>query len=368
MGFSIRIGHFHSAMRFRFKHASAVRDETHNIIVAMQDDEGRIGYGEGCPRHYVTGETSAGALSFLKTYGADAAHAATQLHTFKDWCAANVKLIDENPAAFCALELAALDLLGKRENRTIESMLGLPAPRTPVSYTAVIGDSSPGKMLAITLAYRFYGFASFKVKLGGDLEREKKRLAPFPDSAIVRFDANNLWNDAESCIAYCKQLKRNYWAIEEPVHAFDADALIEIAQALDTRIILDESCLLESHLAPYLTHPELFIANIRVSKCGGILRSIQLANHCLTHGIDVILGAHVGETSLLTRAALVVSQGMAVQPIAREGAYGQLLLKQDVTENSIRFHRGGILHPNRYHMDQKSGHGIDVQSERIDWE
>lgn len=363
----MRLGHFSSPMRFSFKHASAERKETQNVIIALQDADGHVGYGEGCPRHYVTGETSDSARSFLRQHGTDAAKSCLSLAALTDWIDTHQYLIDANPAAFCAFELAALDLLGKREGCNVETLLGLPGLGKPASYTAVVGDSSPLKMHAICLAYTLVGFSDFKVKLGGDLGRENKRLAALPRAATVRFDANNLWQNAENCISYCQKLERRFWAIEEPVRAFDAEALTTIATTLDTRVILDESCIRIQDLDPYLDNPKLFIANVRVSKCGGILRSIRLANFCLSNGIDVILGAHVGETSLLTRAALVVSQGMSKPPLAREGAYGRLLLKCDIAENPIQFGRNGILRPERTGLRGKNGLGLDVIPGQIDW-
>ena len=57
--------------RVRFGHASAVREQAENIIVAVRDAQGRIGLGEGCPRSYVTGETVASATGFIEKHRAD---------------------------------------------------------------------------------------------------------------------------------------------------------------------------------------------------------------------------------------------------------------------------------------------------------
>ena len=187
-----------------------------------------------------------------------------------------------------------------------------------------------------------------------------------PSSATVRFDANNLWVDADACVAYFRQLTCHYWAIEEPVGAFDVEALKAIARELNRRVILDESCLREEHAAPFLDSATSFIANIRVSKCGGILRSIELANYCLSNGIDVILGAHVGETSLLTRAAMVVAQGMLKRPLAREGAFGRILLKHDIADTPLQFGRGGVLQVTDYGLRHKHGLGIEVDPKSLD--
>jgi L-alanine-DL-glutamate epimerase-like enolase superfamily enzyme len=82
------------------------------------------------------------------------------------------------------------------------------------------------------------------------------------------------------------------------------------------RIILDESLTKQADLKPLMSDPDRWIANIRVSKVGGILRAVALANRSADAGIGVILGSHVGETSLLTRASIVVANCLK-QPLFR---------------------------------------------------
>ena len=47
-----------------FRHASASRAQR-SLIVAVRAD-GETGYGEGCPRHYVTGETIESGVAFIR--------------------------------------------------------------------------------------------------------------------------------------------------------------------------------------------------------------------------------------------------------------------------------------------------------------
>ncbi|MEE9280638.1 MAG: hypothetical protein V3V67_10730, partial [Myxococcota bacterium] len=59
--------------------------------------------------------------------------------------------------------------------------------------------------------------------------------------------------------------------------------------------------------------------------------------------IPVIVGAQVGETSLLTRAALSVAQAARGILVAQEGAFGTLLLERDVCDPPLMFGPGGVL-------------------------
>jgi len=367
MNITLNHGVFDSAMRFKFKHASAQRSTTQNVIVRLTDNNGLSGFGEGCPREYVTGETNSTVATFMREYGTTIVEQAGDLQALQHWISLNEKLIDSNPCAFAAIEIALIDLFAKRAQVSAEQLLQIPGLLDNIPFTAVIGDCSVRKMRLITTAYRLYGFRDFKVKLSGDLAKDQDRLSTIPTECRIRVDANNLWPEPELCIDYCSRLHRPIWAIEEPVKAFDYRAMIQIAIALNTKIILDESLYTNSHYSQLLNNPACFVANIRVSKCGGILRSIALANRCIQNNCAVILGAHVGETSLLTRAALVVGQGLQKPPLAREGAYGKILLKRDIASDDIKFSRGGILRPADYQLASKPGLGLLVNSDDIKW-
>ena len=49
--------------RFSFGHALAARRESTNVYVKLTLDDGTIGFGEGVPREYVTGETVESAVA-----------------------------------------------------------------------------------------------------------------------------------------------------------------------------------------------------------------------------------------------------------------------------------------------------------------
>lgn len=367
MTVSVRIGQFHTDLRFRFRHASADRSATENIIVELVDTDGRRGYGEGCPRDYVTGETVSSGQAFVRKYGPELAAQTETVDALQYWIDSHEPLIDANPAAFAAIELAALDLMGQRLKQPLEGVIGVPVLETPVRFSGVIGDASPTKTRLVSYAHRFLGFTDFKIKLNGDTDTDRRRLSTLSKGGRLRADANNLWPDAAGCIAHVQALGQPFWAIEEPVAVGDDQAMREIAATLGVKIVLDESLTRRDQLDRYAVDPSMWIANIRVSKCGGVLRAAQLARQAQEMGIGVILGAHVGETSLLTRAALAVSQSLRTAPLAREGGYGTILLKSDIGQTSLRLGRGGRFDPRRYGLTTAAGMGFAADLSRIDW-
>ena len=59
--------------------------------------------------------------------------------------------------------------------------------------------------------------------------------------------------------------------------------------------------------------------------------------------MPIVVGAQVGETSLLTRAAFTVARCARGILLAQEGAFGTLLLQADVCDPPLTFEAGGGL-------------------------
>jgi L-alanine-DL-glutamate epimerase-like enolase superfamily enzyme len=295
----------------------------------------------------VTGETVESALAFIAAHGAGLRREIVSLDTLTDWVGTRGSDIDRHPAAWCAIELALLDLLARERGVPLETLIGLPAPRGPFRYTAVVGDAASEVCAATIARYRRAGFTDFKIKLSGDAARDRAKLAGLRSEAglRVRVDANNLWSDADEAIAFLRALDYPFLAIEEPIGANQYEGLLRVAEALDTRIVLDESLLREEQLARLPGPPARWIANVRVSKAGGLLRSIDVVRAARAAGIAIIVGAQVGETSLLTRVALTVAQSAGEDLLAQEGAFGTHLLQHDVCDPPVMFGAGGVLEP-----------------------
>ncbi|MEL6843815.1 MAG: enolase C-terminal domain-like protein, partial [Bacteroidota bacterium] len=75
--------------------------------------------------------------------------------------------------------------------------------------------------------------------------------------------------------------------------------------------------------------------NLKVSKNGGILSTIRLYRYLQMQGMSAQLGAHFGETSILTAAAMWVAAS-APGLRAIEGGLGSWLLEKDIGSESLR--------------------------------
>ena len=333
-----------------FRHASATRRRAENLIVAARSHCGRTGYGEGCPRSYVTGETVEGGARFVQEHRSAICDSVTDIGSLQDWIETNRQVIDRNPAAFCAVEIAIVDLIGQIMRSPVEDVVGVPRLSGDFVYAAVLGDAPWPVYCWQLLRYRKRGFGDFKVKLSGELERDRAKLRLLrkvidgrrgAGPARVRLDANNLWTAAADCLSHMAALPGQIFAIEEPLQPGDLTGLAQIAGEAGTRVILDESILRVDQLQSL--DGDRWIANVRVSKMGGLNRSLAFASEAAQRGLGIIVGAQVGETSILTRAGLTVMSAAKERLLSSEGAFGTHLLRRDLTTSSLMFGRGGVL-------------------------
>jgi len=351
-----------------FRHASASRRRAENLIVAAHSSCGRVGYGEGCPRSYVTGETVETGRRFIETYRDAMMGAITDAESLRAWIETNRETIDRDPSAFCAVETAILDLLGKIERRPVEQIVGAPPLEGAFAYSAILGDS-PYLVYRLQLnRYWQRGFRDYKLKVSGNLTRDKRRVAALSrrsDPALrIRLDANNLWTSVAACTDHLTDLDGDIFAVEEPLQPRDLDGFREIAKTCRCKIILDESLTRAEQLAE-LQDAETWIVNVRVSKMGGIFRALGVAESAIRAGMGIIVGAQVGETSILTRSALAVMSAAKTNLVAAEGAFGTHLLKQDLAEPCLMFGFKGILDSGRLGLRDAPGLGLEIREDLL---
>ena len=347
-----------------FSHSSATRNITDSIVVTAAS-ENHSGYGEACPRSYVTAETFETVVGFFHRHRASIMRSVEDLHSLDTWSSAHVEAIDQSPAAWCAIELALLDLLARENNGSVEKVLGLAELSGDFQYTAVLGDSNLGSFTKLLEQYKLMGFTDFKLKVSGNLVHDKEKcdvLTSQISHARVRLDANNLWHTFDEVITYVQRLGCDFFALEEPLQVNDYAGLSSISEALNLKIIIDESFVKYQQFDYLQGKPENWILNIRISKMGGLLRSIVIAKQARKSGIDCIVGAQVGETSLLTRAALTLVNNFRDVVLAQEGACGTYLLKHDIFTPILMFGEGGKIKQKDLEEMDKNGFGLQINN------
>lgn len=344
-------------LKIKVEHASYVRRESENVVVECRLSDGSVGFGEGVPREYVTGETCSGSLEILRS--ADWAGISSPVDSFDH----AISMIDgfnlpKQPnddrgmvgnAARCAVELAMLDAFGRSFDKPLSAVAATPEfneiyePRRRVRYTGALTTKGMIKGRLFAWYWRFLNPADVKIKVGmpgcDDVSRLKtfRRIMP---NLLFRIDANEAWS-AETAATRIKELEPFLLTlVEQPVKHTEVWKLADVRTRIKTPIMLDESLctLIDAERAANGGWCDIF--NIRLSKCGGFLRSLRLALFAKTRGLKCQLGSHPGESGILSAAGrhFACSVGGLV---AVEGSFDGYALKQRLTKEDLTFSSAG---------------------------
>jgi L-Ala-D/L-Glu epimerase len=128
--------------------------------------------------------------------------------------------------------------------------------------------------------------------------------------------------------------------VEQPVPHDRVDALSQIRRQLSVPIMLDESICsrYDAERAVGLQNCDLF--NLRLSKCGGFIPTLRLAQFAREHGLGYQLGCQVGETALLSAAGRhFASSARDIRYL--EGSYDRHLVRETLSKEDLTFGWGG---------------------------
>ena len=91
-------------------------------------------------------------------------------------------------------------------------------------------------------------------------------------------------------------------AIEQPLPPADMVNLKKVHRMFDIAVIADESLVSIESARQLIETEACDIFNIKISKCGGIVRSKAIADMAGKYRINCHIGTHVGETEILGNA------------------------------------------------------------------
>jgi muconate cycloisomerase len=356
----VEVSAFHVRLPFRkaVRHASHSRASTENVVVRCVLADGTEGYGEGVPREYVTGETIEHAIELL--HHSDLSSQFEPCATFAE-AAALAERIQLAPvpgdergcqgnAARCALEMALLDAYGRHFGEPLSAVTRLLAPdlyqpRSHVRYSGAIMSTRAGFKLRLTaLRLWMYWFKQVKVKVGIEGQDDVRRLSDIRRRlgrwADLRVDANEAWSPAE-VVERIRELERfNLSSIEQPVPHADVAVLAEIRRQTHTPIMLDESLCSRFDAERAVKQGMCDLFNLRLSKCGGFIPSLRLAQFARQHGLGYQLGCQIGETALLSAAGRHFASSVAGLR-AVEGSFDRHLMREPLGTTDLTFGWGG---------------------------
>src|SRR5437588_138330 len=263
----------------------AVFDST---VVAVETDAGITGYGEVCPLGpaylpaYAAGVRAGLKELAPKLIGEDP----TQLGKLNRVMDAALK---GHPYVKSAVDVACWDILGQVAGLPVCVLLGGRYGDDFPLYRA-ISQESPEAMAARVAGYRAEGYRRFQLKVGGDPDTDVERIRAVaavlkPGDRLVA-DANTGWLPHEAA-RVVRAVRDIDVYIEQPCLSYEE--CLSVRRRTDHPFVLDEvidgiDVLVRAH-ADRATD----VVNLKVSKLGGLTRTRQARDLCVSLGIAMTL-------------------------------------------------------------------------------
>lgn len=357
-------------LNFQFKQSNnSGTSKSLSAIVELHTAEGVIGYGESCPRTYVTGERMVDVTRDVARLNEelggkriDTPEALVQ--QLGSWAKNGI-----GPSARCAVELAWLDAWSRTQQASLGELLGITYQES-LAYSLILPLVSPGTLEQLLKKIAVLQPPAIKLKAGQDQEANlaKVRLLQdhFGPAISIRLDVNGGWTFQEAQKYIPDMLALGVNSFEQVVEPKDLESMQELTRLFGSqaRIMADES-LLTLDGAKYLLEKQICNHfNLKISKLGGIFSSLEIYKLAQEYGVPCQLGAHFGETSLLTSAGAILAGLVKGELSACEGALGEFLLSRDISQPSIRQAADGSL--SLAGLWNKPGLVDQVQQDRLD--
>lgn len=357
--------------RLTFKHAAAARKASSSVFIRCVTESGAVGYGESLPREYVTGESQTSTHELLR----DTLLPRLIGKSFDDYSQVKKFLTSCNgkspvewgkgdaaqTAAWCAVDLALLDAFGHHFGQPVTATE--PAEINPdYRYSAVISASGGWPLYKTLLKLRVFGIRQVKVKLGGgiDLKAIRTIARALGRQSDVRIDLNMLWDKAEALRCMPEYDAAGVRSFEQPLPADQLAQLSELVEKTGLFVMADESLNDADSLEELIRLKACNAANVRVSKCGGLMAAIERCRRAQDAGMMLQVGCQVGESSLLSAAQLaLMEQVNGIRYL--EGCFGTHLLERDPVSPELKFAHGGMP-PTR---PRGNGLGVEMDPEYL---
>ncbi|PIP37447.1 MAG: hypothetical protein COX20_01530 [Desulfobacterales bacterium CG23_combo_of_CG06-09_8_20_14_all_52_9] len=330
-----------------FPHALNKGGYAQNVVCEIIAEGGRIrGYGEGAPRTYVTGETPNSAVQDITRFVKLDKFPRDMEHISQIW-----DFIDSLPkdnghhAAICALECALLDTFGKKESRYLTMYFSGAFATETVHYGTTIPllDTKATELLCRRI--KDYKINRVRLKVGNNFYQNQANFESiknvFCDGYDLKIDANGSWSKSDAFDHIPLIEKYHVKVIEQPLNPKDP-ALSDFARQMNRSkvfVMADESVCCFENIQQSLDQGFTMV-NIRLSKCGGFRRSLQMIELARKKNLRFQIGCHLGESGILSAAGRVLAL-LCKDAIYYDGSYDAYLLKQNITTHPVSFGLGG---------------------------
>ena len=331
------------------------------VVLRIGTDAGITGWGEAAPWAVFTGTAEGNAAAivhYLKPVliGADPMKVTTIMRA----CA---KAVTGHPEAKAAVEMALLDIAGKRLGAPVSTLLGgRYRERVPLSVSIANPDFEADLDFAREVVAR-HGVNIFKVKTGftshaEDMRRMTRLREVLPAAADIRIDYNQ-GLDPWDAIRQVREMERFAPTfIEQPVKRHQRAAMAAITRAIDTPIMADESVFDPAEAVELARDRFADLVSIKIMKCGGIGPAREIASIAEAAGITGY-GGTMFEGGLAIAAGLHLVASTPNIALGAEFYTSTFVMGVEILTTPIRIEAGETIVPDG------PGLGVEVDEDAV---
>ncbi len=317
-------------------------ETTTNVFLRLVTDRRFVGYGCAAPDDLVTGETPEDALDALRKVvepmlrGADPLRPALILEQLRP-------LLEDRPSALAAVDMALLDLVGKKCDLPVWKLLG--GYRSSIKTSVTIGILSEEETVRQALYWVKRGFQALKLKGGLDPDDDARRVLQvreqLGEEIELRFDANQGYT-VEQALNFIEQtLSARLELLEQPTLQGQFDQLAQVTRQGAVPTMADESLATLRDAFRLAREDVTDMLNVKLMKVGGIAEAVQITAVARAAKMKVMVGC-VDESGLGIAAALHFA--LASPNVAYADLDGHLDLQGDPAAEAVHV-QNGLLYP-----------------------
>ena len=259
-----------------------------STIISVETDDGIVGYGEVCPLGpfylpaYANGVRTGIRELAPRLIGEDPRELGMLNHRMD-------AALKGHPYVKSGIDIACWDILGQATGLPLCVLLGGRFGDDVPLYRAISQDT-PDAMAARVAGYRAEGYRRFQLKVGGDPDTDIERIhavaAQLQRGDRLVADANTGWL-AHEAMRVVSAVRDVDVYIEQPCLTYDE--CLSVRRNCARPFVLDETVdgidvLMRAH-----SDLAMDVVNLKISKLGGLTKTRQVRDLCVSLGIAMTL-------------------------------------------------------------------------------
>lgn len=259
-----------------------------STIVGIETDEGLVGYGEVCPLGpFYLPAYAEGVRAGIRELGPHLiGYDPRELGVLNHRMDAALK---GHAFVKSGIDIACWDILGKASGLPVCQLMGGRFGESVRLYRA-ISQVAPDEMSQNVAGYRDQGYTRFQLKVGGDPDTDIERIHAAravlkPTDRLVA-DANTGWTQHEA-VRVVRAVRDLDVYIEQPCLTYEE--CLAIRRNTDHPFVLDENIDCLDMLVRAKADLAMDVVNLKISKLGGLTKTKQARDLCVSMGIAMTL-------------------------------------------------------------------------------